>query len=245
VAEFAKSTKYNQADVETLYELFYNLTDGNCLLDKSHLQDRLGLSSVRKPLFIDRFYDCIRGKSQKIGFSEYITTINVLLRGEPDERLKFCFRVFDVSGHEQIQRAEVRLIMESLLDCAVAVAETLVAGIVPSHQSNFKRLECEVRLNQKSPTSSSNEIQKWKIQSVSAPAAAKELGQKAGIAEDTLNRCLDAFFDAADSNRDGKISLKEFRNWAQRDSSFVDTLVFYARVLSSSQDLASLLLSRV
>jgi hypothetical protein len=48
-------------------------------------------------------------------------------------------------------------------------------------------------------------------------------------------------FEEVDLNRDGKISLKEFRAWCSKDPGVLDVLTFYARMLTSIDPLATVI----
>lgn len=55
---------------------------------------------------------------------------------------------------------------------------------------------------------------------------------------------VDNVFEAADTNRDGKITLREFKAWVQKDPGALDLCTFYYRVLVSV-DLSALVLTKM
>jgi hypothetical protein len=47
-------------------------------------------------------------------------------------------------------------------------------------------------------------------------------------------------FEAADANKDGKITPKEFQAWLRKDPSLFDLILFYGRLLASIDPLSVL-----
>lgn len=58
--------------------------------------------------------------------------------------------------------------------------------------------------------------------------------------EEAIQKTVDKIFEEIDQNRDGKISLREFKTWVSRDPGALDVLTFYAKMLTSVDQVSTI-----
>ncbi|XP_054620382.1 calaxin-like [Dunckerocampus dactyliophorus] len=115
---------FNQTEVECLIREFYNLlgqptssgkSDNN--LDerkfKAILKNDFGLTNDTLMERVFRMFD--KDNDGFVSVKEWVEGLCVFLRGSLDEKIKYCFQVYDLSGDEYISREEMLLMTRNCL----------------------------------------------------------------------------------------------------------------------------------
>lgn len=58
--------------------------------------------------------------------------------------------------------------------------------------------------------------------------------------DEAIQKTVDKVFEEIDQNRDGKLSLREFKTWVARDPGALDVLTFYAKMLTSVDQVSAI-----
>ncbi|OAJ39402.1 hypothetical protein BDEG_23253 [Batrachochytrium dendrobatidis JEL423] len=118
-------TCVSRAEIDILGRSFTLTAQTSDKIDRSRFRDMLADTfGVDDSLIMDRDAD------NYISFDEYIKGMSVFLNGRYEERLKFCFRVYDLNGDRYISKEEM---FQMLKNC-------LVKGAVEEDEDGVKDL---------------------------------------------------------------------------------------------------------
>jgi len=109
-----------------------------------------------------------------IDFQEFIIGTSTMIRGDPDEKLEFAFRMYDINRRGYLEKTEIRQIMESF--------SKLVGPLNSSFGRNIEMTQALV----------------------------------------------DEFFDVMDADRDGRISLEEYKAGAMKNPNIIRGLKLFS-----------------
>ncbi|XP_061123251.1 calaxin-like isoform X2 [Syngnathus typhle] len=113
---------FNPTEVESLIREYYAIlaqttTTGKTTMDerkfRSILANEFGLTSNTIMERVFRTFD--RDNDNIVSSKEWVEGLCVFLRGTLDEKIKYCFRVYDLSGDEYIAREEILLLVRNCL----------------------------------------------------------------------------------------------------------------------------------
>lgn len=90
-------------------------------------------------LLMDRVFRCFDlDADNSISFEEFVRGMSVFLKGKFEERLKFCFRVYDLNGDRYISKEEM---FQLLKNCIVKGAEEDEDGVKDLVDLVLKKLD--------------------------------------------------------------------------------------------------------
>jgi Ca2+-binding EF-hand superfamily protein len=138
VAALCASTGYNRTELFALWARFKALCSIAVSprgIDKDTFRRGLPQLALEDEFFIDRVFDILDADGSGIlEWPEFIEALSALEKGDSETRVRFLFRVYDLSGDGSIHRSEIqRFFLASLLitpsDDVVAVASHVVDKI--------------------------------------------------------------------------------------------------------------------
>lgn len=138
VASLSAMTGYNRTELFALWARFKVLCSIAVSprgIDKDTFRRGLPQLALEDQFFIDRVFDILDADGSGIlEWSEFIEALSALEKGDAETRVRFLFRVYDLSGDGAIHRSEIqRFFLASLLipptDDVVAVASHVVDKI--------------------------------------------------------------------------------------------------------------------
>ncbi|EGF82885.1 hypothetical protein BATDEDRAFT_86384 [Batrachochytrium dendrobatidis JAM81] len=130
--DLLKTTNFSRAEIDILGRSFTLTAQTSDKIDRSRFRDMLADTfGVDDSLIMDRVFRCFdQDADNYISFDEYIKGMSVFLNGRYEERLKFCFRVYDLNGDRYISKEEM---FQMLKNC-------LVKGAVEEDEDGVKDL---------------------------------------------------------------------------------------------------------
>ncbi|XP_051926643.1 calaxin-like [Hippocampus zosterae] len=114
--------RFNQTEVECLIREFYAILGQTTSTGKSSLDERkfrsiltneFGLTNNTIMERVFRTFD--KDNDNFVSSKEWVEGLCVFLRGTLDEKIKYCFHVYDLSGDEYIAREEILLMVRNCL----------------------------------------------------------------------------------------------------------------------------------
>ncbi|XP_010774110.1 guanylyl cyclase-activating protein 2-like [Notothenia coriiceps] len=88
-------------------------------------------SSEEESLYIETlFHSFDTNQDNALDFIEYVAALNLILRGNIEDRLKWSFKLYDKDGNGRLDRSEVKLIIRILHK--IKFQKTNVSSMTPS-----------------------------------------------------------------------------------------------------------------
>lgn len=105
-----------------LYRLF-NRFKALCMLsgtpgsiDKKTFKEGVSSLAFEDSTFVDRIFHLLdEDGSGSVEWGEFVNAVNALETGSPEDKLKFCFRVYDSDNSKTIHRSELQAMFTSML----------------------------------------------------------------------------------------------------------------------------------
>ena len=132
--KLADATRYNLADVRSLHEEFCSIakrTQPVNRITKAQFRDILSDHRVpwRSDVFVNRLFDFFdKREDGSINFGEFVRGLALASSGDPRDKLKLSFDVFDVEGTGTIARWEMKQVLEGIFVTAEQFQHGAAAG---------------------------------------------------------------------------------------------------------------------
>ncbi|KAI9347342.1 hypothetical protein BDR26DRAFT_74298 [Obelidium mucronatum] len=138
--DLLKTTNFNRAEIDSLTTHFTSLATAMDKIDRSRFRDLLADTfGVDDSLLMDRVFRCFDADADNyIGYDEFMKGMSVFLKGRREERIKFCFRVYDLNGDRYISKEEM---FQMLKNCLVKGAEEDEDGVKDLVDLVLKKLD--------------------------------------------------------------------------------------------------------
>ena len=108
--QLAKATHFNRNEIEALQAMFRKtLRPKTDMLDRSKFRDVLhNTFDMTDDMLMDRVFRVFdKDNDGFINMEEWVTGLSVFLRGTLQERINYCFAVYDFNGDQSLARDEV------------------------------------------------------------------------------------------------------------------------------------------
>ncbi|XP_077363631.1 calaxin-like isoform X2 [Festucalex cinctus] len=114
--------RFTQTEIECLILEFYSILGQTTSTGKSSLDERkfrsvltneFGLTNNTIMERVFRTFD--KDNDSFVSSKEWVEGLCVFLRGTLDEKIKYCFKVYDLSGDDYITREEILLMVRNCL----------------------------------------------------------------------------------------------------------------------------------
>ncbi|RKP19097.1 EF-hand [Rozella allomycis CSF55] len=128
IEDFLKSTNFSREELEIMTSNFGLLSPVNDKIDRSHFRDLLtDQFGMDDSLLMDRVFRAFDSDLDNyIGFDEFIKGMSIFLKGRLEERMKFCFRVYDLNSDRYISKEEM---FQMLQNCLIKSSEEDEDGV--------------------------------------------------------------------------------------------------------------------
>lgn len=114
-----KECKFEKQEIEKLITMFANITGGlNNKLDRTKFRDILHISfNMTDDILMDRVFRAFDQDSDNyLTHEEWVLGLSTFLKGAQDDKIKYCFIVYDLNGDGWISREEMfQLLKTSIL----------------------------------------------------------------------------------------------------------------------------------
>ncbi|TPX51066.1 hypothetical protein SeMB42_g01430 [Synchytrium endobioticum] len=141
IEELMKITNFSRSELHALTRRFAELgPDRTDRVDRARFRDLLADTfGVDDSLLMDRVFRCFDTDADNyISYDEHVKGMSVFLKGKFEERLKFCFRVYDLNGDRYISKEET---FQMLRNCLVRGSEEDEDGVKDLVDLVLKRLD--------------------------------------------------------------------------------------------------------
>ena len=232
---------FDPSEIECLYEQFKSLSTHKNGITRDVFNYCLGPLAIRKNVLVDQlflFYD--RNKDGYISFPEFTRGLSILTRGSQKEKSKHFFKAYDIDGDNFISKDDMlkvlqahhQISVELVRDVVKSCEEEMLAGYEDTGNRPISAI-----FNAPIPQSSQHQ----NLNSSSAPVKSlskdenfsscfeneTETGASSAVeamTQDALQELMEDIFKTADTDKDGKLSLAEFKNYLLLDPSLMTWL---------------------
>ncbi|XP_064613910.1 calaxin-like [Liolophura sinensis] len=104
-----KTTQYKKHEVECLLRMFKALTHDALKMDRNLFRDVLhNQFKMTDDILMDRVFKAFdKDNDSYINQSEWVSGLSCIMRGNMEEKMKYCFDVYDLNGDGYISREEM------------------------------------------------------------------------------------------------------------------------------------------
>jgi len=138
----AKKTKFSKTEIEALLSMFRELTKNSGKLDRTMFRDILhNQFKMTDDIIMDRVFRVFDADNDTcVSADEWVKGLSTFLRGNIDDRIKFCFAVFDMNGDGFISREDI---FQFLKNCIVkqTIDEDAEEGVKDLVDIMIKRMD--------------------------------------------------------------------------------------------------------
>ncbi|KAG8287970.1 EF-hand calcium-binding domain-containing protein 1-like [Homalodisca vitripennis] len=105
IKEFGSRTKFTHKELEGLLIIYHKLTKNQPMDRKYFRRVMFTILNFQNDALIDRIFSAIdRNNKLVVTMDSWILGMSIFLRGDLNERIKFCFTVYDMMGDGYIKR---------------------------------------------------------------------------------------------------------------------------------------------
>jgi Ca2+-binding EF-hand superfamily protein len=171
--DLIKKTHYDRKEIKQLHKQFYEEVPMG-LIPKKDFGQLTELMGIKDPFITSLIFNAFdTNRDENINFEEFLIGMSIMTRGNPDEKLEFAFRLYDLDADGYVTRNDMITIVTAL----------------------YKMLGDLVNLQ--------------------------------GEEFDTPVKLVDKIFSEMDADRDGKLSIEEYKVGAQNDPAIVQGLSLF------------------
>merc|ERR1711976_1108106 len=107
IAENIRKTHFNKFEIECLLKIYRAMAKGK--MDRTLFRDILHNEfSMTDDILMDRVFKAFdKDNDSVVNAEEWVTGLSTFLRGNLEERTKFCFDVYDLNSDGYISREEM------------------------------------------------------------------------------------------------------------------------------------------
>ncbi|ESN96635.1 hypothetical protein HELRODRAFT_163722 [Helobdella robusta] len=111
-----RKTHFTAGEVKRLMELFDEMTTYK-LARREYCKFIFEQFDIDDEIILERIFKVtVKSKESKVDIAEFIHTMSVMLRGTTEERIKFCFEVYNLSKNSYISKFDIiQLLKNSIL----------------------------------------------------------------------------------------------------------------------------------
>jgi len=241
IQHLQENTHFDQVELEALYDQYKSLATVEQGINQKTFDRCLGPLGFCKNLVTERifkFFD--RDEDGIINFVDLASGLSVLCKGTQEEKIIYAFKGYDLNNSGYLSRDELRsmfkayflLSMELVRDLVKALEEELMANFndagdrpvssvftapIPSSEHPLE--------GGKGPMVGERDLNTSGIPGqykLAVSRAQAELAPSlAALSEDAIEDLVQAAFQSADEDGDGKLSFEEFKRWAMTDNTMI------------------------
>lgn len=194
----------------------------------------MGPLAIRKNVLIDqifKFYD--RNNDGFISFPEFTKGLSILTRGTHKEKAKYFFKAYDIDSDNYISKEDLlkvlqahhQISVELVRDVVKSCEEEMMAGYEDTGNRPISAIfNAPIPQSSHTTESTTSKSSLWRNPEEScfhndkepetAPSSAVE-----AMTQDALQELMENIFKTADTDKDGRISFAEFKNYILVDPS--------------------------
>eukprot|EP00039_Didymoeca_costata_P020446 m.341289 g.341289 ORF g.341289 m.341289 type:complete len:413 (-) comp19984_c0_seq1:38-1276(-) len=239
-----ETTHFDQVELAALYEQFKSLStvpteEGG--IDQRTFDKCLGPLGTVKNLVTERmfkFFD--RDEDGVINFTDLVSGLSVLCKGTQEEKIEYAFKGYDLHNNGYLSRDELRNMFQAYFHLSMELIRDLVKALEEQLMANFNDGgDNPVSAVFTAPIPNSNgEVPHGKPSSIyesynfetglpgqysaALSQTRAELGPSLqALSDKAIEDMVQAAFDSADLDCDGRLSFEEFKRWAMSDTAMI------------------------
>ena len=235
VLELRVISHFDPSEIECLYDQYKSLCSHTYGITREIFNHCLGPLAIRRNVLIDqvfKFYD--RNNDGYISFPEFTKGLSILTRGTNKEKLKYFFKAYDIDSDNYISKDDLlkvlqahhQISVELVRDVVKSCEEEMMAGYEDTGNRPISAI-FNAPIPQSSQANGTSTVSKssmWKsheesyfpdeVEPERGPSSAVE-----AMTQDALHELMEDIFKTADTDKDGRISFTEFKNYILVDPS--------------------------
>ena len=237
VLELRVISHFDPSEIECLFDQYQSLCTHKYGITRDIFNHCLGPLALRKNVLIDqvfKFYD--RNNDGYISFPEFTKGLSILTRGTHKEKSKYFFKAYDIDSDNYISKDDLlkvlqahhQISVELVRDVVKSCEEEMMAGYEDTGNRPISAIfNAPIPQSSQGPGNTSAAAAKssiWKnpnescfpddIEPETGPSSAVE-----AMTQDALQELMENIFKTADTDKDGRISFTEFKNFILVDPS--------------------------
>lgn len=228
---------FDPSEIECLFDQYKSLCTHKCGITREIFNHCLGPLAIRKNVLIDQvfhFYD--RNNDGYISFPEFTKGLSILTRGTHKEKAKYFFKAYDIDSDNYISKEDLlkvlqahhQISVELVRDVVKSCEEEMMAGYEDTGNRPISAIfNAPIPQSSQGQGSSASTVTKsnlWRnpdencfrdeSQPETGPSSAVE-----AMTQDALHELMENILKTADTDKDGRISFTEFKNYILVDPS--------------------------
>jgi len=112
------SMRYDKREVQELYKQFKKETstsNGEPVINKKEFSEVMRAMLITDPFLQDLIFNAFdSNRDGVITFQEFVKGLSVMTKGSPEEKLAFCFSMYDHNGKGYITREDIQTLVTAL-----------------------------------------------------------------------------------------------------------------------------------
>ncbi|XP_022098786.1 uncharacterized protein LOC110983661 [Acanthaster planci] len=223
-----KSTTYfDQHEIEALFDQYRTL----CTKDRGITRDVydlcLGPIGLEKNLVMDRlfkFYDA--NGDGYIDFEEFVRGLSILIKGTPEEKVRYAFEGYDLDGAGCVSRDNLRKMFKAYFYITIELVRDVVKACEEEMMANFDDTQgrpVSSLFSAPIPTDTGPDpSQITKTPFPGNPGSREDMWPvMEAMSQDAIEEMVENIFRTANVDLDQRITLQQFRELTAVDSSLL------------------------
>eukprot|EP00048_Salpingoeca_helianthica_P010134 m.144895 g.144895 ORF g.144895 m.144895 type:complete len:401 (-) comp15019_c1_seq7:99-1301(-) len=225
-------THFEQVEIEALFDQYRLLCSTPRGIDKLTFHACLGPIGAHPNLVTERIFRFFDHDADGIiGFGELVAGLSVLCKGTQEEKLLYAFKGYDLGDTGFVTRLELRnmlqayflINMELVKDVVRVMEEQMIAGFNDLSSNPVSAAFTAPAAARPAPPPGATKRQPSGLfDTFSGTHRQEGMGVLLeAMSGDAIDELVERAFRDGDTDRDGRLSLAEFKAWAAADATIV------------------------
>ncbi|XP_071810360.1 uncharacterized protein [Asterias amurensis] len=221
-------TYFNQHELEALFEQYRTLCTKDRGITREVYDQCLGPLGLEKNLVMDRifkFYDA--NGDGYIDFEEFVCGLSILIKGSPEEKVRYAFEGYDLDGTGVISRDNLRKMFKAYFYITIELVRDVVKACEEEMMANFDDTQgrpVSSLFSAPIPTDTGADLNLTaKAPFPGNPGSREDMWPvMEAMSQDAVEEMVENVFKMANVDLDQRITRQQFQEMTVTDSSLLD-----------------------